>query len=428
MKILLLGGGGREHVLAWKLNLSPICDDLFISPGNAGTAHQGTNIRLDSFEEIKNFCKDGNIDMLVIGPETPLVDGLVDEIKADPALIRLHVIGPNAEGARLEGSKDFAKDFMKRHGIPTADSRTFTTENISEAQAYLNSLGSPFVLKADGLAAGKGVLIEPELKTALRLLDEIILEKKFGAAGSKVVVEQFLEGIELSVFVLTDGKNYITLPEAKDYKRIGEGDTGLNTGGMGAISPVAFANSEFMQKVDSRIVQPTIQGLLNDDLSYSGFIFLGLMNIKGDPFIIEYNCRLGDPEAEVVLPRIKNDLVEIFLKTSEGKLDECKIEVDDKAATTVMLVSGGYPESYQKGKMIKNLEGLKNVLPFHAGTGLDENGIVVTTGGRVMAITALGDSVNEALSLSKSGAELVEFDNKYYRKDIGFDLLSFSYE
>ncbi len=428
MNILLLGGGGREHALAWKMKLSPKCQKLFISPGNAGTAQHGENVKLGSFEDIAIFCKVEKIDLLVVGPEAPLVDGIVDELQKDPQLGDLMIIGPSKAGAQLEGSKDFSKAFMKRHNIPTAGYKTFTKENIDEAEEFLKTLSPPYVLKADGLAAGKGVLIEEDMDISLQRLREVILESKFGAAGNKVVIEEFLEGIEVSVFVITDGNSYLILPEAKDYKRIGEGDTGLNTGGMGAISPVAFADEQFLQKVENRIIKPTVEGLKQEGLPYSGFIFFGLMNKQGDPYVIEYNCRLGDPEAEVVLPRINNDLVELFEKTASKELNECSIEVKDHAATTVMLVSGGYPEAYQKGKKITNLEALEKVLPFHAGTAFDEKGNIITSGGRVIAITAMGESVNEALELSKAGAEIVDFDQKYFRHDIGFDLLSLKYD
>jgi phosphoribosylamine--glycine ligase len=422
MNILIIGSGGREHALAWKMAQSPLLDSLFIAPGNAGTAEVGTNVAIgvEDFEGIKKLVLEKEIDLVVVGPEVPLVAGITDFFKADPNLKHVAVIGPDKEGARLEGSKDYAKVFMKENNIPTGDFRTFIEYTVSEGKRYLSKLQPPYVLKADGLAAGKGVLIIDDLEEAQQELDNM-LHGKFGEASSQVVVEEHLSGIELSVFVLTDGEGYVILPEAKDYKRIGEGDTGLNTGGMGAISPVPFADRAFLQKVEERIVKPTIRGLKDRKIDYKGFIFIGLMNKGGDPYVIEYNVRLGDPETEVVLPRIKTDFVELMKATAEGKLSEINIELDEQTVSTVMLVSGGYPGSYEKGKEITGLDDVEGSVVFHAGTKA-EGAKVVSNGGRVLAVSSYGRSLKEALETSYRNAELISFEGKYCRRDIGFDL------
>lgn len=422
MNILIIGSGGREHALAWKMAQSPLLDSLFIAPGNAGTAGLGNNVPVgvEDFEGIKRLVLEKEIDLVVVGPEVPLVAGITDFFKADPKLEHVAVIGPDKAGARLEGSKDFAKVFMKENNIPTGDFRTFIEYTVSEGKRYLSKLDPPYVLKADGLAAGKGVLIINDLQEAQQELDNM-LHGKFGEASRQVVVEEHLSGIELSVFVLTDGEGYVILPEAKDYKRIGEGDTGLNTGGMGAISPVPFADKAFLQKVDERIVKPTIQGLKDRKIDYKGFIFIGLMNKGGDPYVIEYNVRLGDPETEVVLPRIKTDFVELMKATAEGKLSEIDIELDDQTVATVMLVSGGYPGSYEKGKNISGIDDVEGSVVFHAGTKADGEK-VLSNGGRVLAVSSYGQSLKEALDASYRNAELISFKGKYYRSDIGFDL------
>lgn len=427
MNILVIGGGGREHALVWKLSKSDKCDHIYTAPGNAGTATLGTNIELKDFDSIRDFCLEKAIEMVVVGPEQALVDGIVDFFRSSPELQSVSIIGPDSKGARLEGSKDYANEFMRKYHIPTADFQTFSSNELDEAKKYLQTKSPPYVIKVDGLAAGKGVIIENDLGKATGELEEILVNKKFGEAGTRVVIEDFLKGIELSVFVLTDGKDYVILPEAKDYKRIGEGDTGLNTGGMGAISPVLFADDAFLEKVESRIVKPTIQGIKEESIDYKGFIFLGLMNVQGEPYVIEYNCRLGDPEAEVVLPRIENDLVDLFEATAKGTIKDQHIRIDERCATTVMLVSGGYPEKYQKGKKIKNIDTLTDVLPFHAGTSFDEKGNIISTGGRVIALTALGSNINEALEKSNAAANIIEFDKKYFRTDIGYDLLNLSF-
>jgi len=422
MNILIIGGGGREHALAWKIAQSPSLDKLFIAPGNAGTSREGTNVPLavDDFEGIRKLVLEENIGMVVVGPEAPLVDGIADFFKTDPELQQVHVIGPTKAGAELEGSKDFAKMFMRECRIPTAQFRTFIEYSLHEGQQYLATIDPPYVLKADGLAAGKGVLILDNLEQAQEELASM-LKGKFGKASSKVVVEEYLTGIELSVFVLTDGEGYVILPEAKDYKRIGEGDTGLNTGGMGAVSPVPFADEAFMSKVEERIVKPTIKGLRERNIDYRGFIFLGLMNRGGDPYVIEYNVRMGDPEAEVVLPRIKTDLVELLEAAAEKRLSEMEVEMDAETVTTVMLVSGGYPGSYEKGKEITGLDQVSRSMVFHAGTGMDGER-VVTSGGRVIAVSSFGADMNEALEKSYKNAGRIHFEGKYYRRDIGFDL------
>ena len=423
MNVLILGSGGREHTFAWKLAQSPLLNKLFIAPGNAGTAALGENVdvKADDFDAVKSLCLEKEIHMVVVGPEDPLVKGVHDFFLADEELKDIPVIGPQKAGAELEGSKDFAKEFLFRHNIPTAAYQTFTSENLEEGYAFLQTLNAPYVLKADGLAAGKGVLILDSLEEAKAELKEMLTEAKFGAASSKVVIEEFLDGIELSVFVLTDGNSYKILPTAKDYKRIGEGDTGLNTGGMGAISPVPFADDVFMQKIEERIVKPTVNGLKKDGLPYKGFIFIGLIKVNNEPLVIEYNVRMGDPETEAVLPRIKSDLLELFQAVGEEKLEEKSIELDPRFATTVMMDSGGYPEAYEKGKLMTGINEVEGAIVFHAGTKL-EGEKVLTNGGRVMTLTSFGESINEALEKSFANAEKVDFEGKYYRKDIGFDL------
>lgn len=422
MNILILGSGGREHTLAVKIKESSHCEQLFIAPGNAGTATEGTNLNIavDDFNAIKNAVIEHHIQLVIVGPELPLVQGIYDYFQADDILKKVLVIGPSKAAAQLEGSKAFAKEFMEEMNIPTAAYRSFTQETLSDAKTYLATQNTPIVLKADGLAAGKGVLILDDVEEAQ---DEIqkMLEGKFGAASSTVVIEEFLDGIEFSVFVITDGKDYQILPVAKDYKRIGEGDTGLNTGGMGAISPVSFVDDALMKKVEERIIQPTINGLQKRALDYKGFIFFGLINVQGDPYVIEYNCRLGDPETEVVLPRLKTDLVALALATHEGNLSKMQLEIKEDFATTVFLVSGGYPEKYAKGKVITGLNEVKDSLVFHAGTKL-EGEKVLTNGGRVIAITSFGETQKQALEKSYKNAEIIDFEGKNYRKDIGFDL------
>jgi len=423
MTILILGSGGREHTFAWKMVQSPLCDKLFVAPGNSGTAEIATNIniKVTDFDAIKTLVLEHNIEMVVVGPEDPLVQGIHDFFLNDTQLKHVAVIGPQKAAAELEGSKEFAKEFLFRHHIPTAAYQSFSVDNVEEGYRFLETLKAPYVLKADGLAAGKGVLILNDLDEAKTELKSMLVDAKFGDASSKVVIEEFLDGIELSCFVLTDGKNYKILPTAKDYKRIGEGDTGLNTGGMGAVSPVPFATEEFLNKIEERIVKPTINGLIKDNLPYKGFVFIGLIKVGDDPKVIEYNVRMGDPETEVVLPRLKTDLVEIFKAISEERLNEIDIEIDDRAATTVMLVSGGYPEAYEKGKEITGLDQVEGSIPFHAGALLKE-GKVVTSGGRVMAITSYGNTYQEAIKKSYQNIEKLHFDKMNYRKDIGFDL------
>ena len=423
MNVLILGSGGREHTFAWKLAQSPLLNKLFIAPGNAGTEALGENvtIKVDDFKAIKALCLDKAIDMVVVGPEDPLVKGIHDFFLAENTLKHIPVIGPKKAGAKLEGSKDFAKEFLFRHNIPTASYQTFTSENLEEGYAFLDTLKAPYVLKADGLAAGKGVLILNSIEEAKAELKEMLTEAKFGTASTKVVIEEFLDGIELSVFVLTDGENYKILPTAKDYKRIGEGDTGLNTGGMGAISPVPFADNVLMQKIEKRIVKPTVEGLKKDGIAYKGFIFIGLIKVDNEPIVIEYNVRMGDPETEAVLPRIKSDLLELFQAVGNETLNEKSLEIDPRYATTVMIVSGGYPEVYEKDKIMTGIEAIKDSIVFHAGTKLVGTEIQ-TNGGRVMALTSFGDSMKEGLAKSFENAKKVNFDGKYYRKDIGFDL------
>ncbi|TRX66272.1 phosphoribosylamine--glycine ligase [Carboxylicivirga sp. M1479] len=422
MNILLLGSGGREHALAWKMKQSSKLTKLFIAPGNAGTAEVGENVDINpnDFEAVKAFILSNSINMVVVGPEEPLVRGVKDFILNDPQIAHVPVIGPGKEGAKLEGSKEFAKAFMMRHNIPTAGYLSVTDSNLEEGIAFLKTLKAPYVLKADGLAAGKGVLILDDLAEAESELKQM-LSGKFGSASSTVVIEEFLSGIELSVFVLTDGHGYVVLPEAKDYKRIGEGDTGLNTGGMGAISPVPFADDVFMKKVHERIVKPTIEGLAKDNIPYKGFVFIGLMSVEGEPQVIEYNVRMGDPETEVVIPRLKSDLVDLFEAVAAGELRKKTIEIDERSATTVMCVSGGYPEAYEKGKEITGIENIKEGLVFHAGTTRKE-GKVITAGGRVIALTAYGSNKDEALKQSFNNAQAINYEGKYFRSDIGFDL------
>ncbi len=423
MKILLLGSGGREHALAWKISQSPLLGKLFIAPGNAGTSQFGDNVPLsvNDFAGIRKFVLETGIDMLVVGPEDPLVKGIHDFFLADNELKKIPVIGPTAAAARLEGSKDFAKQFMVRHGIPTAAYETFDPSTLKEGLEFIRSLKPPYVLKADGLAAGKGVVICQSEEEALDELTAMLKDAKFGQASARVVVEEFLSGIECSCFVITDGNSYLVLPEAKDYKKIGEGDTGPNTGGMGSVSPVSFADEAFLKKVEERILKPTVEGLKNDGLDYTGFIFAGLMNVKGDPFVIEYNCRLGDPETESVIPRIKNDLIELLVAVAERKLDIQTIQIDPHVCATVMLVSRGYPDAYEKGKTISGEKKVEGSLVFHAGTAIKQ-GELITNGGRVIAVTSFGKSMHEALALTYSNAEKIEFEGRYYRKDIGFDL------
>jgi phosphoribosylamine--glycine ligase len=427
MNILIIGSGGREHAFAWKLKQSKQCDQLFVAPGNAGTGAIAENIPLavDDFVGLGNLCKEKHIGLIVVGPEVPLVKGIRDFFEKDSVLKNIPMVGPGQIGAQLEGSKDFSKQFMLRNNVPTAKARTFQAHQIEEGLRYIDSCKPPLVLKADGLAAGKGVIITEDPNEAKSVLKEMLLDKKFGPASAKVLIEEFLRGIELSVFVLTDGKNYVTLPEAKDYKRIGDGDIGPNTGGMGAVSPVVFADAAFMKKVDDRVIKTTIAGLQTENISYQGFIFIGLMNVNGDPFVIEYNARMGDPETQVVLPRIKSDLVSLLLATGKGELKDTSLEIDPKHAVTISMVSGGYPGDYQKGKDIKGLEKSNPAIIFHAGTKGKGNA-ALTDGGRVISATGTGSDLPSAIKQAYEGVSQLNWEGLYYRKDIGQDLLTLS--
>ncbi|KPK88191.1 MAG: phosphoribosylamine--glycine ligase [Bacteroides sp. SM23_62_1] len=422
MNVLILGSGGREHTLAWKVAQSPLLKKLFIAPGNAGTREPGINVDIgvEDFDAIRSFVLKEQINMVVVGPEAPLVGGIVDFFREDHSLKKVQVIGPTRAGAMLEGSKKFAKEFMTRHNIPTAKFQNITLNDYDRGIDYLKTMEPPYVLKADGLAAGKGVLICDSIAEAEKLLKSM-LEGMFGEASKNVIIEEYLAGIELSVFILTDGDSYIIFPEAKDYKRIGQGDTGLNTGGMGAVSPVPFADRVFLKKVEERIIKPTVQGLKKERINYRGFLYFGLMNVIGNPYVVEYNVRMGDPEAEVVLPRVSSDLLEMFIAVAERKLKRKKIEIDSRTVITVMLVSGGYPGKYEKGKEIHNLNDVKNSIIFHAGTAISE-GKIVTSGGRVLAVTSYGSDMMEALARTYRNADLINFEGKYCRRDIGFDL------
>jgi phosphoribosylamine--glycine ligase len=424
MSVLLLGSGGREHALAWKISQSSHLDKLYIAPGNAGTRLCGTNVDLSAvdFDGIKSFVINESIDMVVVGPEDPLVKGIYDFFLETPELAKIPVIGPSKVAAQLEGSKDFAKAFMMRHNIPTAKYATFTKDTLEQGYTFLEKMKAPYVLKADGLAAGKGVLIIDNLPEAKAELKSMLADAKFGDASSRVVIEQFLSGIECSVFVITDGDSYKILPEAKDYKRIGEGDTGLNTGGMGAISPVPFCDKTFLDKIDNQIIIPTVKGLKAEKIVYKGFIFIGIINVKGEPYVIEYNCRMGDPETEVVMPRLKSDLLDLFEGIATNTLSECDIVFDDRSACTVMMVSGGYPENYQKGKTITGINSVTESIVFHAGTSSD-GPVVQSNGGRVLAVTSYGRNLEAALQRSYDSIDKIQFENLYFRKDIGFDVL-----
>lgn len=424
MRVLLLGSGGREHALAWKMAQSSHLEQLFIAPGNSGTSLHGTNVDIvpTDFNAIKEFVLKEDVSMVVVGPEDPLVQGIHDFFLADETLKKIPVIGPNKIAAQLEGSKDFAKQFMANHKIPTAKYATFTKDTLTEGYKFLEGMKPPYVLKADGLAAGKGVLILDSLKEAQASLKEMLADAKFGSASSRVVIEQFLKGIECSVFVLTDGDSYKILPEAKDYKRIGEGDTGLNTGGMGAISPVPFCDKTFLDKIENQIIIPTIKGLKADNIVYKGFIFFGIINVKGEPFVIEYNCRMGDPETEVVMPRLKSDILDLFEGVATNTLSECDVQFEDRSACTVMMVSGGYPDKYEKGKVIQGINSVSESIVFHAGT-TNDGPVIYSNGGRVLAITSYGRNLEAAIERSYSSIEKINFDKAYFRKDIGFDVV-----
>ena len=424
MRVLLLGSGGREHALAWKISQSSLLEELFIAPGNAGTNQHGKNINISilDFKEVKSFVLDNDINMVVVGPEEPLVRGIVDFFDSDTDLSSVSIIGPNKMAAKIEGSKDFAKQFMNRHNIPTAKHGTFTKETINDGYEFLETMSPPYVLKADGLAAGKGVLILDTILEARQELKKMLTEEKFGQASLSVVIEQFLNGVELSCFVITDGDSYKILPEAKDYKRIKEGDKGLNTGGMGAISPVPFANPTFLEKIKNQIIIPTIKGFKSEEIVYKGFVFFGIINVKNEPYVIEYNCRMGDPETEVVLPRLKSDLLHLFEGIATNTLSECDVQFDERTATTVVMVSGGYPERYEKGKQVYGLNSITESIVFHAGT-VSDGPAVLSSGGRVLAVTSYGKDVVTALKKSYNSIQKIEFENSNYRKDIGFDVI-----
>jgi phosphoribosylamine--glycine ligase len=428
MNILILGSGGREHAFAWKISQSPLCDNLYVAPGNAGTAELATNLPIsyNDFDSVAKAIAKNDIDLLLVGPEEPLVAGIVDYLEARDEFKKLRIIGPNQAGAQLEGSKDFSKAFMHKYGIPTASSRTFTAETLETGVEYLEGHSLPIVLKADGLAAGKGVIIAEKHSDAEVAFREMLVDGKFGSAGNKVVVEQFLKGIELSVFVLCDGENYKILPEAKDYKRIGENDTGLNTGGMGAVSPVFFADANFLRRVEEKVVKPTLHGLRSEGIKYVGFLFIGLMNIKGEPYVIEYNVRMGDPETEVVLPRIQSDFLAMLASAGKGTLQDIEMKISPQVAVTTVLVSGGYPEAYEKGKVITGSQKVEDVFVYHAGTTLNGNTEIVTNGGRVMALTGIANSLENAVHKSQRAAQTVQFEGKYFRHDIGMDLIRYN--
>jgi len=426
MNVLLLGSGGREHAFAWKISQSQLLDQLFVAPGNPGTAEIGTNLPfgVNDFESVVQTIREKKIELVIVGPEEPLVRGIRDFIESQEDLKHVGIVGPGKEGAQIEGSKDFSKKFMHKYGIPTADSRTFTLTSAKEGMEYLRKQAFPIVLKADGLAAGKGVIIAQNLKEAQDSFGEMIYDSKFGAASEKVVIEQFLRGIELSVFVLSDGENYVVLPEAKDYKRISENDEGLNTGGMGAVSPVPFASEKFMSLVKTKVIEPTVQGLKSEGISYQGFIFIGLMNHEGEPYVIEYNARMGDPETEVVLPRIKSDFLSLLVDSAHGRLEGQSLEINDQFAVTTMLVAEGYPEDYRKGDEVSGMENVKDALIFHAGTK-NENGKIITQGGRVMALTGTSNTLENAIQKSQKAALSIQFEGKNFRRDIGLDVLRF---
>jgi phosphoribosylamine--glycine ligase len=426
MNILVIGNGGREHALAWKIRQSPLCEKIFVAPGNAGTASIAENVAIDvdDFDGLGKFCMANNVQLVVVGPEGPLVKGIRDYFQNDPSLRPILMVGPDTQGAQLEGSKDFSKKFMLRHNIPTAKARTFSASDLDQAFDYISSCKPPIVLKADGLAAGKGVIISLSQGEAKAVVKEMLINKRFGQASAKVLIEEFLNGIELSVFVLTDGKDYVILPEAKDYKRIGEGDLGPNTGGMGAVSPVVFADAAFMKRIEEEVVKPTIAGLIHEGIDYKGFIFVGIMNVGGNPFVIEYNARMGDPETQAVMPRIKSDLVELLVASAKGEMKGKQIEIDHHHAVTIALVSGGYPGDYEKGKVIKGLEKDGKALVFHAGTKKHGEGIL-TDGGRVLAVSGKGNSLTEARDQAYQTAAHIEWDGLYYRKDIGQDLMNY---